>query len=319
MRGVTFDITERRELEERVRQQQKMETIGRLAAGVAHDFNNLLAPIMGHAEIALEDIHNGQLPSAEDLTLICDAARSAASLTRRLLAFSRQEIIRPETIDLNKVARELEMMLRRLVGEHIAVTMRLSPEPAVVHADRGQLEQVLLNLAVNARDAMPHGGPLVIEIVNIPVAQACAHGLERRPDGYVALTVSDTGHGMTSEVKAHLFEPFFTTKDIGKGTGIGMSTIQAIVKQSGGAIEVESEPGRGTIVRVCLPQASAEKKRRITTVLAQTLPPIGTETILLVEDSAQLREFARRALVRLGYRTNSLPGERLSCGLTELL
>ena len=298
--GISRDVTERRALEAQYQQAQKMEAIGQLAGGVAHDFNNLLTIILGNCEVALEDfIPDDRCQDA--LSEIQKAGVSAAALTRQLLALSRNEIIAPTLLDLNVVLAGMQAMLRRLIREDVEVVLGLRPELAPVNADRGQMEQVILNLAVNARDAMPKGGTLTIEIANVELDEHYAKTHVGVTSGaYVALTVTDTGAGMTPEVQARLFEPFFTTKEIGKGTGLGLATVHGIVSQSGGSVRVTSQLGRGTSFHVYLPYADAAALR------ADGPAPVararsGGETVLLVEDADGLRVLATRLLERLGY------------------
>src|SRR5471032_156736 len=253
--GISMDVTERHTLEAQYQQAQKMEAIGQLAGGVAHDFNNLLTVILGNCELLLDDLDPDDQRQA-DLAQIQKAGVSAAALTRQLLAFSRKEIIEPTLLDLNVVLANMRAMLRRLIREDVEIVLSLRPELAPVKADRGQIEQIVLNLAVNARDAMPTCGTLTIKIANVTLDDHYAKThLAVAPGLYVALTVTDTGTGMTPEVQARLFEPFFTTKEPGKGTGLGMATVYGIVTRSGGSIGVESEVGRGTSFKVYFPRA----------------------------------------------------------------
>ncbi len=279
---------------------QKMEAVGRLAGGIAHDFNNLLTVIMGRADMVLSRLR-GKDRLRRHLQLILSAADSAASLTRHLLAFSRRQVLQPTVIDLNAVVVNVSTMLRWLIGEDIQVTIVLGPGLGRVKADAGQLEQVLLNLAVNARDAMPQGGQLRIETANVQLHEADVRDrLGVRAGRYVRLTVHDTGCGMDADTQAHIFEPFFTTKGPGKGTGLGLSTVYGIIIQSGGHIEVYSAPGQGTTFTIDLPRiedATATNE----SLLPQMGPPRGTETILLAEDEAPVRGLAREVLQMLGY------------------
>jgi len=299
--GVATDVTERRRLEEQLRQSQKMEAIGRLAGGVAHDFNNLLAAIQGHAELMLGRLEPGQ-PLHRNASEVQKAAARGALLTRQLLAFSRKELIAPRALDVNLVVAEMESMLRRLIGEQIELETSLAGFPLLVRCDRGQLEQVILNLAVNARDAMPTGGRLAIGVAAADLEDAAL--LDHpgaRPGPHVALTVSDQGCGMDAHTLAHLFEPFFTTKSAGKGTGLGLSTVYGIVQQSSGHVRVESEPGRGSTFTVFLPQAeeapvAGEPERPVGDAMH------GVETVLLVEDEEAVRSMVRDALEGRGYR-----------------
>jgi nitrogen-specific signal transduction histidine kinase/CheY-like chemotaxis protein len=294
------DITERTEIEQQLWQAQKMEAVGRLAGGVAHDFNNLLTAILGYAELLLSDLRDDD-PRSQDLREIRKAGVSAASLTRKILAFSRKQPLEPEVLDLNAVVRSLHGMLGRLIGEDIRIEVRLAPDLGRVKADPGQIEQVLLNLATNARDAMPQGGTLTIDTQNAGLDDtAVRRHLAAAPGEYVMLAVSDTGCGMPPEVQARVFEPFFTTKPRGIGTGLGLSTVYGIVKQSGGDISVYSEPGRGATFKVYLPRVDGPVGAR-PALVGPDVPVSGSETILLVEDNRGLRELARKVLERLGY------------------
>jgi len=297
--GISLDVTERRALEAQYQQAQKMEAIGRLAGGVAHDFNNLLGVILGYSQLLLRSLAPSD-PRCQDVAEIQKAGATAAALTRQLLAFSRKEIIEPRLLDLNRVLADMREMLERLIGEDVKVVLRLRPELAAVRADRGQLEQVVMNLAVNARDAMPNGGLVAIETANVTLDAAYAKThLSLEPGSYVALTVTDSGCGMTPEVQGHLFEPFFTTKERGKGTGLGLATVHGIVTRSGGSVHVYSEIGKGSSFRVYLPTADAQP----VPVAPPTEPRPRTSglTILVVEDAEGLRELARRLLEELGH------------------
>jgi PAS domain S-box-containing protein len=294
------DVTERRSLEEKLLQAQKMEAIGRLAGGVAHDFNNLLTIINGYSDIVL-----GRLSSDDQMRdLVAEITRAgerAASLTRQLLAFSRKQVLDPKVLDLNDVLGQTEKMLRRLLGEDIELATRLQPTLGSVRADPGQIEQVVLNLAVNARDAMPKGGKLTIETQNVRLDESyAATHPEVRPGAYVLLAVSDTGCGMTPEVKAHLFEPFFTTKAPGLGTGLGLATVFGIVKQSGGHIEVYTEPNVGTTFKIYLPRVR-DGARPTPSCPGCTSIPAGNETVLLVEDEDAVLTLGRHVLQASGY------------------
>ncbi len=300
------DVTERRELEERLRQAQKLEAIGRLAGGVAHDFNNMLTAIGGYNTLAHERAPEGS-PLRADLDEIRKATERAALLTRQLLAFSRKQILQPELLNLNAVILELEAMLRPLIGEDIVLTTRLDPALGPIEADPGQLQQVLMNLVVNARDAMPSGGALAIETANAEVAEGDA---TIAPGRYVALTVRDSGHGIDADTLEQIFEPFFTTKDVGKGTGLGLATVYGIVKQSGGYVVVESEPDAGTAFTVYLPRDAEARPRpepddepppEATIVEPEPAEP-ATETVLLVEDEDVVRRLVRQVLEGAGYR-----------------
>ena len=298
--GVATDITHRKQLEDQLRQAQKMEAVGRLAGGVAHDFNNLLTAILGHADLLVEETPEHDARQA-DLAEIKHAAERAAGLTRQLLAFSRKQILQPKVLDLNTVVAGVGTLLRRLIGEDIELRIASAEGLGPVEADPGQLEQVILNLAVNARDAMPRGGKLTIETANVELDAAYAREhVAVEPGSYVMLAVSDTGVGMDEEVKAHLFEPFFTTKEQGQGTGLGLAMVYGIVKQSGGFIWVYSEPGRGTALKIYLPRKAASPPAR------QPVPTregslAGSGTILLVEDEEAVRRLASRVLEARGY------------------
>jgi len=299
--GVAEDITKRRQVEMHLRQAQKMEAIGQLAGGVAHDFNNLIAVISGYSEL----LAMGLAPDDPRRDLVNEIARAGergAALTRQLLAFSRQQVLEPRVLDLNTVVTEAEKMLRRLIGEDVRLTTRLGPNISRVWADLGQLDQVILNLAVNARDAMPQGGQLLMETreVELDATYAQAHP-EVRPGRYVVLVVSDTGCGMTPEVQARAFEPFFTTKGEGKGTGLGLSVVHGIVKQSGGHLGLDSLPGVGTTFKIYLPALELPAAQASAGVPAQ--PPQGHgEVILLVEDEDPVRAISVLLLETLGYR-----------------
>ncbi len=299
--GVAQDITERRRLEGQFRQAQKMEAVGRLAGGVAHDFNNLLTIINGYSEFALEHLHPSD-PLRSSIEEITKAGGRAASLTRQLLAFSRQQVLAPRVLDLNALVADVERMLRRLIGEDIDLVMLPGAELGRVKADPGQIEQILVNLAVNARDAMPDGGKLVIETANVEFDEAYARSRPVvTPGRYVMLAMSDTGTGMDAAIQAHIFEPFFTTKEKGKGTGLGLSTVYGIVKQSGGFIWVYSEPGLGSTFKIYLPSVE-DAAESVARSEAREFPFGGSETILLVEDEEAVRALASRILQGRGYR-----------------
>ncbi|HXE56427.1 MAG TPA: ATP-binding protein, partial [Gemmatimonadales bacterium] len=307
MIGAMSDVTAQREAEaalrrseEQLRQAQKMEAVGRLAGGVAHDFNNLLTSMLGYADLVLAELPAGH-PVRADVEEIQRAGQRAASLTRQLLAFSRRQVTRPRPVSLNTVVLDVERMLRRLLGEDVRLTLELAPRLGTVLADPAQLEQVIVNLAVNARDAMPEGGELSIATADVELTEETVRGYGFGPPGpYVTLTVRDTGVGMSEEVKARIFEPFFTTKELGRGTGLGLATVYGIVKQFGGYIWVESAPGQGSTFTVFFP--------RVRDTGSESAPehpgtvPTGTERILLVEDEPAVRGMARRALEALGYR-----------------
>ncbi|HSK18514.1 MAG TPA: PAS domain S-box protein [Longimicrobiales bacterium] len=301
------DVTERHESERALRQSeelllraQKMEAIGRLAGGVAHDFNNLLTAIQGHADLLLSDLRENDA-IRPDLQEIRDAADRATSLTRQLLAFSRRQVLQPRVIEANSVVSHMERMLRRLIGENILLTTELSDEAGCVRADPTQIEQVLLNLVVNARDAMPDGGRVMITSARRTFGRSHRLPAELAAGEYVVLTVQDTGGGMPSSVAARAFEPFFTTKPAGQGTGLGLSTAYGIVKQSGGHVWLNSTPGTGTEVTVLLPRVDEEADVAAPHVLPASTDHRGSETILLVEDEKSVRDLARRILERRGY------------------
>jgi two-component system cell cycle sensor histidine kinase/response regulator CckA len=296
------DVTERKHLEEQLRQSQKMEAVGRLAGGIAHDFNNLLTAILGGA--ALLRRHCGpEDASVRHIDEIRKAGERAAALTAQLLAFSRKQMLVPRVLDLNALVANLGDMLRRLIGEHIELSTRLHPEPAWVRVDPGQMEQVLVNLVVNARDAMPEGGRLGVSIEPRVVDGAEGEGLAS--GGYVRVIVSDTGVGMDLETLSHVFEPFFTTKEVGQGTGLGLATVYGILQQSGGSIFVDSVPGRGTTFRIYLPAVGAPEAPQATPSAPAALG--GTETVLLVEDEEMVRDMTREMLELSGYRVLEAP------------
>jgi PAS domain S-box-containing protein len=305
------DISERKSLELQLRQSQKMEAIGKLAGGVAHDFNNLLTAILGYSGMILDQLHE-DAPLRNDIEEIKKSGERAASLTRQLLAFSRQQTLRPEVIDLNEIVLGLRNMLRRVIGEDIELSTVLGSELGRVKADPGQIEQVILNLVVNSRDAMPQGGRLILETMNADASPAFAQLRGMAPGPYVVLKVSDTGCGMTDEVLSHVFEPFFTTKPMGKGTGLGLSTVYGIVKQSGGYIDVESHEGAGTTFTLYLPRLERQTPVSIERAPAPRAAK-GTETIVLVEDEPSVRTLAHRILKSQGYDVHvaSSPAEAL--------
>ena len=287
-------------LEQQLRQAQKMESIGRLAGGIAHDFNNLLGVIIGYSEIALMTMP-GDDSLREKLQEIMKAGERAADLTRQLLAFSRKQVIEPTVFDLNSATADLSRMLERTIGEDIQLVMFLCDGVARVKADRGQIEQVLMNLVVNARDAMPSGGKLTIETANVSLDETYARDhFPVVPGRYVMFAVSDTGVGVDAEIQRYIFEPFFTTKEKGKGTGLGLSTTYGIIKQSGGYIWVYSEPNKGSTFKVYLPWVAANEDAMPKTEMALSLE--GNETILLVEDAEGLRKLAQECLENKGYR-----------------
>ncbi len=296
--GVVRDITERKKLEEQFRQAHKMEAFGQLAGGVAHDFNNLLTIILGETELLVSSVPCDD-PLAEPLTAVYEAGQRAAGLTRQLLAFSRRTVLEPRVLDINGVVRETEKMLRRLIGEDIRLSTKLFPNVRHVNVDPSQLGQVLMNIAVNARDAMPKGGTLEIETSNAVFGEhdAKAHGV--KPGAYAKLSIRDSGMGMSAEVRERIFQPFFTTKPVGRGTGLGLAVVHGIVTQSGGAISVDSTEGKGASFDLWLP-------------VAPTRPPLASDdngvngsepkgTVMVVEDDDAVRRLAMRALAAKGY------------------
>ena len=295
------DLSSRKLLEEQLRLSQKMEAVGQLAGGVAHDFNNLLTAILGYGSLLASRLAPGA-PGREEIDEILRASERAAALTKQLLAFSRKQVLEPVVLDVNELVRNLEKLLRRLIEEDVELVTRLDSSVASVRADPGQLEQVIMNLVVNARDAMPHGGKLTIETANADLDETYAQRhVTVHPGRYVMVAVSDTGIGMDAATKQHIFEPFFTTKEKGKGTGLGLSTVYGIVKQSGGNIWVYSEPGKGTTFKVYLPRVEETAAEGVPPS-ADSLPAVGTETILIVEDEASIRALSRRVLEKRGYR-----------------
>lgn len=297
---VAQDISERRLLESQLRQSQKMEAVGRLAGGVAHDFNNLLMVIKGHTELLLNALDPSQQITRK-IEQIDRSADRAAALTRQLLAFSRMQVLQPQIININSVVEEMGKLLPRLIGEDIELLIRADEDLGTVRADASQMEQVIMNLAVNARDAMPNGGKLVIETANTDLEHGytLSHPL-MKPGPYVQLVVTDSGTGMDADTQAHIFEPFFTTKDKGKGTGLGLATVYGIVKQSGGFIWVYSEVGQGTSFKIYLPRLDQEVANPGAPHATAELPT-GTETVLLTEDEQDVREIAREFLESGGY------------------
>jgi len=301
------DVTERnlaqkalRESEEHLRQAQKMEAVGRLAGGIAHDFNNLLTAIIGYSDMLAETLA-GNEPAMQQVLEIKASGQRAASLTQQLLAFSRRQVLQPKILDLNDIVADFDKMLRRLVGEHINVAVDCAPDLWQVKADPGEIGRAIMNLFLNARDAMPSGGTLAVETANVTLTDADAPGLDLAPGRYVMLAVRDSGVGMDAAMQTHIFEPFFTTKETGKGTGLGLATVQGIVEQSGGAIRCQSELGRGTTFRIFLPAVAEALDEGARPAGSLAKAPGGSETVLLVEDEDAVRKLARRILENSGY------------------
>jgi PAS domain S-box-containing protein len=297
--GSLEDMTERKRLEEQLLQAQKMEAVGRLAGGVAHDFNNLLTAIIGYASLAAAKL-KGQESIRHDIGEIEKAGRRAATLTNQLLVFSRRQVVQPRVLDLNSVVRGVEGMLRRLIGEDVDFSTNLDPNTGPIKADAAQVEQIILNLAVNSRDAMPDGGWLTIETGNLDLKEPSDLYPKLKPGQFVILAVSDSGQGMDKNTQSKIFEPFFTTKEIGKGTGLGLSTVYGIAEQAGGYVDVKSEPGAGTSFTLYFPRAERSIDPLLTLVPSNSYVG-GTETILLVEDDAAVRALAKIALENTGY------------------
>ncbi|HWP42714.1 MAG TPA: response regulator [Blastocatellia bacterium] len=309
--GVAFilDITNRKNLEEQLVQAQKMEAVGRLAGGIAHDFNNLLTAIIGYSQLVLSRLGESD-PARKEVEQIQRAGERAAALTGQLLAFSRKQVMQPKVLDLNREITEMNRMVRRMIGEDIDLVLDLEPALGQVKADPGQIAQVIMNLAVNSRDAMPGGGKLIIETRNVRLEEEyVSRHLDVAPGDYVMLALSDSGVGMDEETLSHIFEPFFTTKEAGKGTGLGLSTVYGIVKQTGGHIWIYSEPGRGTTVKVYLPRV--DEMAEVSSARAPfSAMPRGTETVLLVEDDRTLLTLACQVLEMSGYTVlNAASGE----------
>ena len=301
--GMALDISERRQLERQFLQAQKMEAVGQLAGGVAHDFNNLLAIVIGYTDLLLDELEPNS-PLVRHVKEIRKAGDRAVTLTRQLMAFSRKQVMEPKVLDVNQIVADTDRMLRRIIGEDIDLVVVSEPNLWNVRTDPGQMEQVIMNLAVNARDAMPGGGKLTIETANVELGEAsAAQHVSMKSGPYVMLAVSDNGVGLTPETQARVFEPFFTTKEKGKGTGLGLATVYGIIKQSGGYIWVYSEVGKGTTFKIYLPRVAEplEAKERPSGVWNAIVPPKGTETVLLVEDEESVRKLARKCLEEQGY------------------
>jgi two-component system, cell cycle sensor histidine kinase and response regulator CckA len=313
--SVTSDITERKRLEEQLRQSQKMEAVGRLAGGIAHDFNNLLTVIGGYTETALAELPQ-DAPTAALLREVRRAAESAASLTRRLLMFSRRQIVRLTPLDLNAVVTDVEQLLKRTLGEDIEIVTSLPSGVHAIQGDATQLQQVLMNLAVNARDAMPRGGTLSIETTNVAPARSSRGNTS--VTSLVELRVSDTGCGMNDATKAHIFEPFFTTKELGRGAGLGLATVYAIVQGMGGTIHVASDPGRGTMFTMRFPQSVVPLDQAAAQVPApSTVDLHGTETIMVVEDDETVRSLTANVLKNAGYVVIEASGPAAALKMAE--
>jgi nitrogen-specific signal transduction histidine kinase/CheY-like chemotaxis protein len=296
------DESQKQQLEEQLRQAQKMEAVGRLAGGVAHDFNNLLTIIKGHGDLMLDKLQASD-PLQRNATQIEKAANRAASLTRQLLAFSRMQVLEPKVLDLNVLVAEMCSLLKRLVREDISFTFKAGESLGRVKADPGQIEQVIMNLTVNACDAMPTGGKLVVETRNVCVDETLAKMRPPLlPGDYIRLTVEDTGHGMDATTKERIFEPFFTTKELGKGTGLGLATVYGVVKQSGGCIWVESEPGKGTRFEVYLPVVVQEAEESASSEGTRKSAPHHSGAVLIVEDEEAVRELAAEFMKSAGYK-----------------
>jgi two-component system cell cycle sensor histidine kinase/response regulator CckA len=304
--GISIDITERKSLEAQLRQSQKLEAVGQLAGGVAHDFNNLLTAILGYSNFVVDTFEAGDRRHS-DIREVIKAGERAATLTRQLLAFSRKQVLQPVAVDLNALITGIRQMLGRLIGEHIDLVTVLPSDLRAVRADPGQIEQIVMNLVVNARDAMPTGGRVAIETANIELGESYAKEHKSvRPGSYVMLAVSDSGIGMNEETKQRLFEPFFTTKEPGKGTGLGLATVHGIVQQSNGHVWVDSEPGAGTVFKIYLPAIDRGEDVSVPTARDEVIAA-GTETLLVVEDEEAVRFLSRVILEKAGYRVFDAP------------
>ena len=308
--GIGTDISEQKALEAQFRQSQKMEAVGQLAGGVAHDFNNLLTAILGYSNFVIDTLEPEDARRA-DMDEVIKAGHRAAGLTRQLLAFSRKQVLKPTSVDVNALITGMHQLLSRLIGEHVNLVKILAPDLVAVRADRGQLEQVLMNLVVNARDAMPTGGRLAIETANAELDESLMGNVVVQPGSYVMLAVSDSGIGMSEETRQRLFEPFFTTKDSGRGTGLGLTTVHGIVKQSGGYIWVYSEQGKGTSFKVFLPRAQRDDEVEQDTE-NRGAAATGTERVLVVEDDEPVRHLMREILERAGYGVEDAPNAQLA-------
>jgi two-component system, cell cycle sensor histidine kinase and response regulator CckA len=319
MMAVLSDITEQKRLEQQFQRAQRMEAVGKLSGGIAHDFNNLLTAILGYANMLLEQIREDK-PMWQDLQQIRRAAERAASLTRQLLAFSRQQVLQPQVLDLNAIVSRLAMMLGRLLGEDIRLITLLAHDLSAVKVDATQLEQVLLNLITNARDAMPTGGTLTIATTNVHVDEALARShAPMIPGRYIQLTVTDTGEGMDAITQARIFEPFFTTKATGSGTGLGLSTAYGIVKQSGGYIWVDSRPQHGSRFTIYLPRTDERPKLDPSRPEPLGTLHVGTEVVLMVEDDPVVRGFVETLLRRYGYRLHVAASPAEACHIEAQL
>jgi len=315
LEAIAEDVTERRVLEDQFRQAQKMEAVGRLAGGIAHDFNNLLMVISGYTEVVLGQMDEAH-PMQAKARAIQQASDRATMLTRQLLAFSRKQMLELKVVEVNTIVEDMERLLRPLIGENVELTAKLAPDAGRTRADAGQLEQVLMNLVVNSKDAMPQGGRIMMETRSVALDES--HRGEQtfiRPGSYVMLSVSDNGLGMDKETQSRIFEPFFTTKEKGKGTGLGLSTVYGIVKQSGGYILVQSEVGRGTTFNIYLPRVQEAVETHGAAPAARAADG-GTETVLLVEDEESVRQLVRETLEARGYHV--LEAENGQAGLTAV-